>query len=164
MKEQILMHRWRYPSLSLHGIEGAFSDGGAKTVIPRKVIGKFSIRLVPDMDPKVVEKQVANHIQEALWRPRFESNLLGIAYCPISWEEGEWNVCHSHSLSTPFPLSSLHLPEWHKRLFKYLYKYIYLKCHKNYTKTRVSAGNIYYAMFFYAMKNSIIYQYNKILH
>ena len=66
MKEQILMHRWRYPSLSLHGIEGAFSDGGAKTVIPRKVIGKFSIRLVPDMDPEVVEKQVANHIQEAL--------------------------------------------------------------------------------------------------
>lgn len=53
------MHRWRYPSLSLHGIEGAFADGGAKTVIPRKVIGKFSIRLVPDMDPKVVEKQVA---------------------------------------------------------------------------------------------------------
>lgn len=52
------MHRWRYPSLSLHGIEGAFSETGAKTVIPRKVIGKFSIRLVPDMDPKVVEKQV----------------------------------------------------------------------------------------------------------
>lgn len=55
------MHRWRYPSLSLHGIEGAFSGSGAKTVIPRKVIGKFSIRLVPDMDPKVVEQQV--------WRP-----------------------------------------------------------------------------------------------
>lgn len=58
VQEQILMHRWRYPSLSLHGIEGAFSEAGAKTVIPRKVIGKFSIRLVPDMDPKVVEKQV----------------------------------------------------------------------------------------------------------
>ena len=52
------MHRWRYPSLSLHGIEGAFAETGAKTVIPRKVIGKFSIRLVPDMDPKDVEKQV----------------------------------------------------------------------------------------------------------
>ncbi|KAK3511792.1 hypothetical protein QTP70_023190 [Hemibagrus guttatus] len=58
-KEQVLMHRWRYPSLSLHGIEGAFSAAGAKTVIPRKVIGKFSIRLVPDMDPKVVEEQGA---------------------------------------------------------------------------------------------------------
>ncbi|TNN47391.1 Cytosolic non-specific dipeptidase [Liparis tanakae] len=62
--EKILMHRWRYPSLSLHGIEGAFSEAGAKTVIPRKVIGKFSIRLVPDMDPKVVEKQVIDHLQK----------------------------------------------------------------------------------------------------
>lgn len=63
-KEQILMHRWRYPSLSLHGIEGAFAETGAKTVIPRKVIGKFSIRLVPDMDPKVVEKQVKEYLQK----------------------------------------------------------------------------------------------------
>jgi Cys-Gly metallodipeptidase DUG1 len=34
-----LMHRWRYPTLSLHGIEGAFYAAGAKTVIPAKVIG-----------------------------------------------------------------------------------------------------------------------------
>lgn len=52
------MHRWRYPSLSLHGIEGAFSASGAKTVIPRKVIGKFSIRLVPNMTPEEVTKHV----------------------------------------------------------------------------------------------------------
>ena len=31
------MHRWRYPTLSLHGIEGAFDGQGSKTVIPRKV-------------------------------------------------------------------------------------------------------------------------------
>lgn len=52
------MHRWRYPSLSLHGIEGAFSAPGAKTVIPRKVIGKFSIRIVPNMTPEEVTKNV----------------------------------------------------------------------------------------------------------
>lgn len=67
LQEEILMHRWRYPSLSLHGIEGAFSDFGAKTVIPRKVIGKFSIRLVPDMDPKVVEKQVKSSTQRRFY-------------------------------------------------------------------------------------------------
>ena len=39
-----LMARWRFPSLSLHGIEGAFYSPGAKTVIPAKVTGKFSIR------------------------------------------------------------------------------------------------------------------------
>ncbi|XP_031759161.1 cytosolic non-specific dipeptidase isoform X1 [Xenopus tropicalis] len=61
-KEKILMHRWRFPSLSLHGIEGAFSATGAKTVIPRKVIGKFSIRLVPDMNPDDVQKQVEDYL------------------------------------------------------------------------------------------------------
>lgn len=58
LQRDILMHRWRYPSLSLHGIEGAFSASGAKTVIPRKVIGKFSIRLVPNMTPEEVTKHV----------------------------------------------------------------------------------------------------------
>ena len=40
-KEKILMHRWRFPTLSLHGIEGAFDGQGSKTVIPRKVKGKI---------------------------------------------------------------------------------------------------------------------------
>jgi hypothetical protein len=34
-KEELLMARWREPTLSLHGIEGAFDEPGAKTVIPR---------------------------------------------------------------------------------------------------------------------------------
>lgn len=54
------MHLWRYPSLSIHGIEGAFDEPGAKTVIPGRVIGKFSIRLVPHMNTSVVEKQVTD--------------------------------------------------------------------------------------------------------
>ncbi|NXH39216.1 CNDP2 dipeptidase, partial [Dicaeum eximium] len=63
-KREILMHRWRYPSLSLHGIEGAFSGSGAKTVIPRKVIGKFSIRLVPNMTPEEVTKNVEDYLNK----------------------------------------------------------------------------------------------------
>lgn len=43
-KVSVLMGRMRSPSLSIHGIEGAFSGAGAKTVIPAKVSGKFSIR------------------------------------------------------------------------------------------------------------------------
>lgn len=58
-----LMARWRYPSLSLHGIEGAFSAPGAKTVIPAKVQGKFSIRTVPNMEPEKVDEIVTKHIQ-----------------------------------------------------------------------------------------------------
>lgn len=52
------MHLWRYPSLSIHGIEGAFDEPGIKTVIPGRVAGKFSIRLVPHMNVSVVEGQV----------------------------------------------------------------------------------------------------------
>ncbi|KAF9437564.1 hypothetical protein BGZ76_000219 [Entomortierella beljakovae] len=57
-----LKGRWRYPSLSLHGIEGAFSAPGAKTVIPAKVIGKFSIRSVPNMVPEKIDELVIKYI------------------------------------------------------------------------------------------------------
>jgi len=36
-KVDTLTHRWRFPSLSLHGIEGAFYGPGAR-LHPRKVI------------------------------------------------------------------------------------------------------------------------------
>jgi Cys-Gly metallodipeptidase DUG1 len=63
-KEQTLMARWRYPSLSVHGVEGAFSQPGAKTVIPAKVIGKFSIRTVPNMEPEDVDRLVFKYVDE----------------------------------------------------------------------------------------------------
>jgi len=44
------------------GIQGAFYDAGCKTVIPRKVIGKFSIRIVPNMEPAAVENLVINYL------------------------------------------------------------------------------------------------------
>lgn len=59
-----LMRRWRYPSLSLHGIQGAFSGTGAKTVIPAHVVGKFSIRLVPNMTVKEIDSIVEKYIKE----------------------------------------------------------------------------------------------------
>lgn len=58
LKVDVLAHLWRYPTVSIHGIEGAFSDPGTKTVIPAKVTAKFSIRQVPNMDPQVVKNQV----------------------------------------------------------------------------------------------------------
>ncbi|KAK6456975.1 glutamate carboxypeptidase-like protein [Scheffersomyces xylosifermentans] len=63
-KKDILKHRWRYPSLSLHGIEGAFSGSGAKTVIPAKVIGKFSIRTVPNIVSKTLDELVFKYVND----------------------------------------------------------------------------------------------------
>lgn len=62
-KERTLMARWRYPSLSIHGIEGAYSAPGAKTVIPARVIGKFSIRTVPNMESEDVNRLVFDYVK-----------------------------------------------------------------------------------------------------
>lgn len=60
---EALMGRWRFPSLSLHGIEGAYYAPGAKTVIPAKVIGKFSIRSVPNQEPVEITRLVKKHLE-----------------------------------------------------------------------------------------------------
>jgi acetylornithine deacetylase/succinyl-diaminopimelate desuccinylase-like protein len=65
------MHRWRYPSLSLHGIEGAFSGTGAKTVIPASVKGKFSLRLVPDQDSEEIKKLVTVSFGKSIRKVEF---------------------------------------------------------------------------------------------
>jgi cytosolic nonspecific dipeptidase len=76
-KTNLLMHRWRFPTLSIHGIEGAYSGAGAKTVIPGKVIGKFSIRLVPDMTPETVRDKVYKHIEKE-WQKLKSPNHMSL--------------------------------------------------------------------------------------
>ncbi|XP_067888619.1 cytosolic non-specific dipeptidase-like [Heterodontus francisci] len=76
-KEDVLLHRWRFPSLSIHGIEGAFSGPGSKTVIPAKVTGKFSIRLVPNMDPEKLSNQVTTYLNR-VFEERGSPNKLRI--------------------------------------------------------------------------------------
>lgn len=71
------MSRWRYPSLSIHGIEGAFSEPGEKTVIPRKVIGKFSIRLVPNQEPEKIGEIVVKYLDEQ-WKKRKSCNIYKV--------------------------------------------------------------------------------------
>lgn len=62
--KEVLMNRWRYPALSIHGIEGGYSGSGFKTVIAGGATGKFSIRLVPGQDPDAVEESVRKVLQE----------------------------------------------------------------------------------------------------
>jgi len=76
-KVKVLMNRWRFPSLSLHGIEGAFHGPGAKTVIPSKITGKFSIRIVPNMEPEVVDKLVVDYLNK-LWAQRNSPNKFKV--------------------------------------------------------------------------------------
>jgi len=84
-KEEILMSRWRHPSLSIHGVEGAFSGSGAKTVIPAKVVGKFSIRIVPNQEPEEVERLVKEYI-EKLHKARGSKNVCKF----VPYHNGKW--------------------------------------------------------------------------
>lgn len=93
-KTQVLMSRWRYPSLSLHGIEGAFSGPGGKTVIPAKVVGKFSIRIVPHQTPECVEKYVIDYLN-SLWKARNSPNSFK-AYMLDSGKTWRTDPQHPH--------------------------------------------------------------------
>ncbi|KAK2797369.1 hypothetical protein FQN51_008540 [Onygenales sp. PD_10] len=86
-KEETLMARWRYPSLSIHGIEGAYSAPGAKTVIPAKVIGKFSIRTVPNMEAEAVNKLVSDYVKAEFAK----LNSKNTVDC-FSQHDGKWWV------------------------------------------------------------------------
>nr|CAD7572083.1 unnamed protein product [Timema californicum] len=74
-KVKLLQHRFRFPSLSLHGIEGAFSEPGTKTVIPGKVVGKFSVRIVPNQNPEKIGKLVIEYLN-AKWEQRGSPNTM----------------------------------------------------------------------------------------
>lgn len=76
-KVPLLMANWRYPSLSIHGIEGGFYERGHKTVIPHKVIGKFSIRIVPNQTIEQVERVVLAHLN-AKWAERNSPNTFNV--------------------------------------------------------------------------------------
>lgn len=76
-KVQLLMHKWRYPSLSMHGIEGAYHEPGRMTVIPSKVTGKFSIRIVPNQTTEKVNQMVCDYINK-IYAERGSANRMKV--------------------------------------------------------------------------------------
>ena len=54
---------WARPTLDCNGIVGGFTAEGAKTVLPSVVTAKISMRLVPNQDPKKIEKNFERYIK-----------------------------------------------------------------------------------------------------
>ncbi|KAK2460830.1 hypothetical protein APHAL10511_007300 [Amanita phalloides] len=75
-KVEVLMGRMRHPSLSLHGIEGAYSGPGGKTVIPAKVTGKFSIRLVPPQTPENIGELAFKYLKDEFTKLGSKNKLV----------------------------------------------------------------------------------------
>lgn len=92
--KRTLMARWRYPAVSVHGIEGAFSSPGAKTVIPAKVSGKFSIRTVPGMEISEIAAAVDEYLnmkwKELKSKNNIHIELMSAGKCWIS-DPNNWN-------------------------------------------------------------------------
>lgn len=60
----LLERIWSRPTLDCNGIVGGFTGKGAKTIIPSKASAKISMRLVPNQNPKKIEKLFTNHIKK----------------------------------------------------------------------------------------------------
>ncbi|THD25926.1 Cytosolic non-specific dipeptidase [Fasciola hepatica] len=76
-KVDLLRRRWCLPSISIHGIEHSFDKPGAPTLICKKVMGKFSVRVVPAQPPKKVAQKVKNYLEQ-LHKLRGSPNKLDI--------------------------------------------------------------------------------------
>src|SRR5207247_10935764 len=77
-----------------HGVEGAFYGPGAKTVIPAKVVGKFSIRTVPNMEMEETNELVYKHVNEQFARLNSKNSMRVYAqHCGKWWvaSPNHWN-------------------------------------------------------------------------
>jgi acetylornithine deacetylase/succinyl-diaminopimelate desuccinylase-like protein len=53
---------WARPTCEVNGLLSGYTGEGAKTVLPAKAMAKVSCRLVPDQNPKEIEKLMAAHV------------------------------------------------------------------------------------------------------
>jgi acetylornithine deacetylase/succinyl-diaminopimelate desuccinylase-like protein len=57
-----LERKWARPTCDVNGLFGGYAGPGPKTVLPCKAGAKLSFRLVPDQDPRTVERQFRDHV------------------------------------------------------------------------------------------------------
>lgn len=61
---ELMKRIWALPTFEVHGVVGGYTGPGIKTVIPPRAEVKISCRLVPNMDPKKIQKLVKQFVRE----------------------------------------------------------------------------------------------------
>lgn len=54
---------WMRPTCEVNGLLSGYTGEGAKTVLPSKAMAKVSCRLVPDQDPRDIERLMQAHVE-----------------------------------------------------------------------------------------------------
>ncbi len=60
----VMKRIWALPTFDVHGVVGGYTGPGIKTVIPPRAEVKVSCRLVPDMEPKKIQKLLQQFVKE----------------------------------------------------------------------------------------------------
>lgn len=58
----VLERLWTRPTCEVNGLLSGYTGEGAKTVLPAEAMAKVSFRLVPNQDPKVIERLINEHV------------------------------------------------------------------------------------------------------
>jgi acetylornithine deacetylase/succinyl-diaminopimelate desuccinylase-like protein len=59
-----LERKWARPTCDVNGLYGGYQGPGPKTVLPCQAGAKLSFRLVPDQDPKEIERLFRAHVEK----------------------------------------------------------------------------------------------------
>jgi Cys-Gly metallodipeptidase DUG1 len=90
----LVMGRMRYPSLSIHGIKGAFDKDGLLTVIPHQISGRFSLRLIEPQTPDNIIPLVTSFL-ECEFAKLNSKNIMEVVYegggLPWVGNKAHWN-------------------------------------------------------------------------
>src|SRR6185436_20049544 len=61
---EVMKRIWAMPTMEIHGVVGGYTGPGIKTVIPPRAEVKVSFRLVPNQNPKKIQKIVKDFVKQ----------------------------------------------------------------------------------------------------
>jgi len=90
-----LEQQWARPTLEVNGLWGGYNGAGSKTVIPSQAHCKITCRLVGDMDPDALRKNIRAHVEAQLSpdaKVQWDNDLEGSPAAVMNIERPEFEA------------------------------------------------------------------------